>query len=421
MPRLPVITGLGFVTSIGHDRATVLGNLRALRHGFERHEFLGNPNIPVKVIGTVKGFSFPRPNWRDWSWPAQFEVDRELLRGLAPHGVYAVCALQQALADAALAPAELTDGTTGLFCASAGSPFLLGNFLEQMHAARGERGNPMGIVSSIAGTLNFNLAAHYRISGAVCGFVSACASSSHALGYAMDEIRLGRQERMLVVGAEDATDASILPFASLRALSTNPDPDTASRPFDRQRDGFVGTGGAVALIVENADLARKRGARVYAELAGWGQAGDGHSVAISHPQGAGLREAIKRTLADAGVAPGDVDYVNAHATSTPAGDFSEALALHAVFTDAGARPYVSSTKALTGHGLSLAGAMEAAFCALAISEGFVPGAAHLEEPDPVSARLNLPRTSLDAAPRLVLNNSSGFGGSNVCHLLRRPS
>jgi 3-oxoacyl-(acyl-carrier-protein) synthase len=348
-------------------------------------------------------------------------VDRELVRGLAPHGVYAICAVQQALADAGLAAADLAGGDTGLFCASAGSPYLLGHFIEQMHATRGERGNPMGIVSSIAGTLNFNLAAHYRISGAVCGFVSACASSSHALGYAMDEIRLGRQQRMLVVGAEDMTAESIVSFSSLRALSNNPDPATASRPFDRRRDGFVGTGGAVALIVEDATLARRRGAHIYAELAGWGQAGDGHSVAASHPEGAGLREAKRRTLADARDNAAEVDYVNAHATSTVAGDRSEALALHGIFTHAGARPRVSSTKALTGHGLSLAGAMEAAFCALAIDEGFIPGAAHLEEPDDSCADLDLPRTSLDEAPRLVLNNSSGFGGSNVCHLLRRPS
>jgi 3-oxoacyl-[acyl-carrier-protein] synthase-1 len=347
-------------------------------------------------------------------------VDRELIRGLAPHGVYAVCAVEQALADAGLTAAELAGGATGLFCASAGSPYLLGHFLDQMHATQGERGNPMGIVSSIAGTLNFNLAAHYKISGAVCGFVSACASSSHALGYAMDEIRLGRQSRMLVVGAEDMTAESIVSFSSLRALSNNPDPATASRPFDRQRDGFVGTGGAVVLVVEDAVLARKRGARVYAELAGWGQAGDGHSVAASHPEGAGLREAMRRTLADARVDARDVAYVNAHATSTVAGDRSEALALRAVFTQAGAKPRVSSTKALTGHGLSLAGAMEAAFCALAIDEGFIPGAAHLEEADEACAGLDLPRTSLDEAPRLVLNNSSGFGGSNVCHLLRRP-
>jgi 3-oxoacyl-(acyl-carrier-protein) synthase len=421
MAPLPVITGLGFITSIGHDRPTVLRNLRELRHGFEPHVFLGNPAISVKVAGTVKGFAFPKPNWRDWRWPDNFTIDRDLLRGLAPHGVFALCALQQALADAGLAAADVTGGSTGLFCASAGSPFLLHHFLDQMHATRGERGNPMGIVSSIAGTLNFNLAAHFKISGAVCGFVSACASSSHALGYAMDEIRLGRQQRMLVVGAEDMTDESILPFASLRALSNNPDPATASRPFDRRRDGFVGTGGAVALVVEDAALARRRGARIYAELIGWGQAGDGHSVAVSHPEGAGLREAMRRTLADARVTPADIDYVNAHATSTPAGDYSEALALHGVFSAAGAKPRVSSTKALTGHGLSLAGAMEAAFCALAIAEGFIPGAAHLEEPDPVCAGLDLPRTSLDVAPRLVLNNSSGFGGSNVCHVLRRPA
>jgi 3-oxoacyl-(acyl-carrier-protein) synthase len=417
---LPVVTGLGFITSIGNDRATVQRSLLELRHGFERIEFLGNPNLPVKVAGTVKEFAFPTPNWRDWSWPARFEVDRELARGLAPHGVFAICAVQQALAEAGLAAADLAGGDTGLFCASAGSPFLLGSFLEQMKATRGERGNPMGIVSSIAGTLNFNLAAHYRISGAVCGFVSACASSSHALGYAMDEIRLGRQRRMLVVGAEDMTAESVLPFATLRALSTNPDPGTASRPFDRQRDGFVGTGGAVALIVEEAGLARARGARVQAELIGWGQAGDGYSIVASHPEGAGLRSAMQRALADAGVSPGAIDYVNAHATSTPGGDRSEALALQEVFTRVGATPRISSTKALTGHGLSLAGAMEAGFCTLSLAEGFIPGAAHLTDPDPACEGLNLPRASLAEAPRLVLNNSSGFGGSNVCHVLRRP-
>lgn len=419
MPPLPVITGLGFITSIGNDKATVLRSLRELRHGFEPFVFLDNPNVPVKVAGTVKDFAFPTPNWRDWRWPAAFAIDRETVRGLAPHGVYAFCAVQQALAEAGLGVDDLSDGGTGLFCASAGSPYMLGQYLSQMYATRGERGNPMGIVSSIAGTLNFNLAAYYHIRGAVCGFVSACTSSSHALGYAMDEIRLGRQRRMLVVGAEDMNTESILPFASLRALSVNPDPDTASRPFDRRRDGFVGTGGAVALVVEDAALARRRGVRIHAELIGWGQAGDGHSVAASHPEGAGLREAMRRALADAQVAPRDIDYVNAHATSTPAGDRSEALALQAVF--GGARPKVSSTKALTGHGLSLAGAMEAAFCALAIAEGFIPGAAHLEEPDPDCARLDLPRTSLDVAPRLVLKNSSGFGGSNVCHVFRRAS
>jgi 3-oxoacyl-(acyl-carrier-protein) synthase len=421
MPRLPVITGLGFVTSIGHARSAVVRSLRELRHGFEPVEFFDNPDLPVKVAGTIKGFAFPTPRSRDWTWPENFDIDREVARGLAPHGVFALCALQQALADAELEPSALSDGETGLFCASAGSPFLLGPFLDQIRATRGERGNPMGIVSSIAGTLNFNLAAHYRITGAVCGFVSACTSSSHALGYAMDEIRLGRQQRMLVVGAEDMTAESVVSFSSLRALSHQRDPGLASRPFDRQRDGFVGTGGAVALIIEDAAVARGRGAGIYAELIGWGQAGDGHSVVAPHPEGSGLRKAMERTLAEGGARPADIGYVHAHATSTVAGDRAEALALRAVFTDAGARPKVSSTKALTGHGLSLAGALGAAFCALAIDEDFIPGAAHLEEPDPACERLDFPRASLDGTPHLTLNNSSGFGGSNVCHLLRRPA
>jgi 3-oxoacyl-(acyl-carrier-protein) synthase len=253
----------------------------------------------------------------------------------------------------------------------------------------------------------------------VGGFAAACASSSHALGCALDDIRLGRQTRMLVVGAEEVNAETILPFAAMRALSTNSDPATASRPFDQKRDGFVGAGGAVCLILEEAEAARRRGAPVYAELAGWGQAADGYNVAVSHPEGAGLADAMRRALADAGLAPADIDYVNAHATSTPAGDRSEALALRAVFTAAGAHPRVSSTKGLTGHPLSMAGVMEAAFCALALRDGFTPGTANLTAPDEACAGLDLPVATLDAALATVLNNSSGFGGSNVCHVFRR--
>ena len=144
---LPVITGLGFVTSIGDDRASVSQSLRELKHGFENVEFFGNPALAVKVAGTIKGFSFPTTNWRDWRWPAQFSVDRELIRGLAPHGVYAVCALQQALAEAGLDRSALGDGSTGLFCASAGSPFMLAQFLDQMRdgGLSGQIGGPRGI------------------------------------------------------------------------------------------------------------------------------------------------------------------------------------------------------------------------------------------------------------------------------------
>ncbi len=419
MNRTAVVTGLGFITSIGNDRAAVTASLRALRGGIERVEFVGNPALSVKVAGTVKEFAVDSPTWRDWRWPAHYSIPRETLRGLAPHGVYALCATDQAIADAGLTREALTDGATGLYCASAGSAFLLHHHLTQMHAARFERGNPLGVVMSIAGTLNFNLAAHYGIRGAVGGFAAACASSSHALGCALDDIRLGRQTRMLIVGAEEMNAETILPFAAMRALSTNPDPATASRPFDQARDGFVGAGGAVCLVLEEAETARRRGAPIYAEFVGWGQAADGHNVAVSHPEGAGLAAAIRRTFADAGVTASDIDYVNAHATSTPAGDRSEALALRTVFSAVGARPRVSSTKGLTGHPLSMAGVMEAAFCALALRDGFIPGNANLTQPDEACAGLELPRATVDAAPRLVLNNSSGFGGSNVCHMFRR--
>ncbi len=418
MTREVLITGIGFITSIGNDSATVSASLREGRHGLLPWDFCGNPNVPVKVAAPVRGFNVDSPHWRDWNWPKEHNIPRETLRGLAPHGVYAFCAMEQALADAALTPADITDGATGLFCASAGSAFVLHHNLTQARACQFERGNPMGVVTSIAGTLNFNLAAHFAITGAVTGFVSACASSSHAIGYATDEIRLGRQERMIVVGAEELNADTVLPFAPMRALSPNADPATASRPFDMGRDGFVGTGGAVVLVLEDGGVARRRGARAYAEISGWGQASDGYSVATSHPDGAGLREAMRRALRDAQALPEAVNYVNAHATSTQIGDKAEAQALRSVFTAVGARPVVSSTKGLTGHGLSMAGAMEVGFCALALREGFMPGNAHLREVDPVCDGLNLPRKSVCTQPSLILNNSSGFGGSNVCHVLR---
>ncbi|HEY9156035.1 MAG TPA: beta-ketoacyl-[acyl-carrier-protein] synthase family protein [Opitutaceae bacterium] len=412
-----VITGIGFITSIGLNRAEVLSSLRTGKTGVVPYDFGGYENHPVRVAAPIHGFSVDSPSWREWSWPERYEIPRETIRGLPPHGLYAFCAIEQALTDAGLSAAEITGPETGLFCASAGSPYLLHHYMTEMEASQFERGHPMGVVSSIAGTLNFNLAAHYHITGAVAGFVSACTSSSHALGYALDEIRLGRQERMIVVGAEDLNAEADLPFAAMRALSVNPDPETASRPFDANRDGFVPTGGAVALIVESPELAQRRGARGLADFIGWGQAADGYNVASSHPEGLGLRRAMERALQDAGISASDLSYVNAHATSTPAGDRSEALALKAVL-GANSPTLVSSTKGLTGHGLSMSGAMEAAFCVLALTEGFVPGNDHLKTPDTEAVGLNLPRSARNIRSQFVMNNTSGFGGSNVCHVLR---
>jgi 3-oxoacyl-[acyl-carrier-protein] synthase-1 len=371
------------------------------------------------VAAPVRGFQTEAEDCEDWTMPARYLVRREVLRSLGPGALYAYCALTQAIEDARLTDADISNDDTGLYAASAGSPGILTRHVNRMHQQGVMRCPPLGVVSSIAGTVQFNLVAHFKIKGASTGFSSACASSSHAAGFAHDEIALGRQHRMFVVGAEDGNVETILPFAGMRALSLNPDPDTASRPFDAARDGFVGTGGATVLVLESEAEVRRRGVTPYCEFLGWGQASDGHNVAISHPEGAGLANAMRLALHATGRTPADVDHINAHATSTPIGDLSECRALHAVLGAEAARVAVSSTKALTGHGLSLAGAMETGFCALALRDGFIPGSAHIRQLDPACAGLNIPRLTQAAAPRVVLNNSSGFGGANVCLVLQR--
>jgi len=418
MPRV-FITGLGFITSIGNDATTVTRNLCELRHGFELFPPFQKPEIPVKVIGTIKEFTTDSADPEDWTFPAAYSIKRELLRTMAPNVLFAHCAMLQAVADAQLTEPDISNSQTGLYAASAGSPFLLHYHHDRLTKYGVMRCSPLGIVASIAGTLNFNLVATFRIQGASCGFSSACASSAHALGYAFDDIALGRQNRMFVVGAEDGNVDAILPFAGMRTLSLQTDPNLASRPFDAARDGFVGTGGGVVLVLENEAEVVRRGVKPYAEVLGWGQASDGHNVAISHPDGSGSAASMRNALNVSRVAPAEVDYVNAHATSTLIGDVSEARALRSVFQDAIARVAVSSTKALTGHGLSLAGAMECAFCALALREGFIPGNAHLKQVDPECEGLNIPRTTERRQAEVVVKNSSGFGGANVALVFKR--
>lgn len=415
MGRRVVVTGLGFVSSIGNSRAEVVDSLRALRHGLAPYPDFADEKCPVKLTGPVRGFDTTSFDPEDWTFPAEYAVKRDVLRGLAPHGLYAFCSVRQALDDAGLDGAAISNPETGMFTASSGSASMSYHHMSRMKNHGVMRCPPMGVVCSVAGTLSFNLVAAYKILGASTGFVSACASSAHALGYAHDEISLGRQDRMIVVGAEDGNLESILPFAGMRALSPASDPEVASCPFDTRRSGFVATGGAVTLILEDEETAKKRGAKIYAEFLGWGQASDGYSPAISHPEGLGLAEAMRRSLKATGLAPADIDYINAHATSTPIGDKSELKAIKAVF-GAGTTPVVSSTKGLTGHGLSMASALEAAICCLALKEQFVPGNAHLKSPDADAEGVKLPTVTEARAIRTALSNSSGFGGANVALL-----
>lgn len=414
--RRVVITGLGFITSIGNNRSEVLRSLREVRTGVEIFpEF--DADSPVKLAGTIKDFQFPSTDFEDWVFPAEYKLTREQLRPMTPNALYAFCAMQQALADAQLPPELVSHPRTGMMSASGGSLWLAHANLQTLEKRGVMRCPPMSIVNSIPGSLYINLAALFKIKGPTLGFSSACSSSGHAAGHAFDLIRHGKQDVVFVVGAEDCNKFSILPFASVRALSVKTDPNVSPCAFDRKRDGFVGTGGATVLVIEEREQALARKAPIYAEVLGWGQSSDGYNVLAPDPTGDGLMRAINEALDDAQLNKSEIDYINAHAPSTQFGDASEIAAIKKVFAN-GHVPKVSSTKSLTGHGLSLAGAMETAFCCLALKEKFTPVSAHITELDPMCDGVPVVTKPIEEFPRVALNNSSGFGGTNVCLALR---
>ncbi|MBC2602097.1 beta-ketoacyl-[acyl-carrier-protein] synthase family protein [Puniceicoccus vermicola] len=414
-----VVTGLGFITSIGNSRDEVQSSLENLRSGIEWYPGFDDPKIPIHVLGTIKDFDTASMDQEDWTFPSQYRINRSFLRSLSPHVLYGYCAMKDAIEDAGLQTEDISNPDTGMFTASAGSTSSLVYHVNHLREYGAERSQPKAIVASIAGTMNFNLASHFHIRGATCGYVSACASSGHALAAAFEEIQSGRQKRMVVVGAEDGNTECILPFASMRALSLNPDPATASRPFDRDHDGFVGTGGGVAMVLEAEDVAVSRGASIYGRMIGYGQASDGFSAVLPQPEGDGLIRAIEMALKRAEIEVSDVDYINAHAPSTPMGDIAEIKALRKVFAEKGVSPMVSSTKALTGHALSMASVLEAAISVLSLKKGFVPGSANFVNPEKGAEDLNIIPTTEKREIQRLITNSSGFGGANVSLVFER--
>lgn len=415
-----VVTGIGFISSIGNSISEVEKSLREMRHGFDVFPANEGEHCPPKLYGSIKEFVTVGWDPEDWTFPDRFKIARSHLKSMSAHVLYAHCSTLDAIKDAGLEPDEISNRRTGLYTASGGSAGAMYHQMGVLNSRGPLRCSPFSVVSSAVGTLNFNLGASFKIKGGICGTASACASSAHSMGFAWEAIASGRQDRMFVIGAEDSTRETILPFAAMRALSTSADPALASCPFDAKRTGFVGSGGAVSLVLESEDAAKARGAKVYAEFAGWGEAGDGHSPAMSHPQGEGLVAGMENALLSAEVSAQEIDYINAHATSTPVGDLSEIRALKTLFLkDGGTSPMVSSTKALTGHPLSMAGALEAGISCLAIKNGFIPGSAHIDTLDSECAGLNIVQKTEATSPSVVLSNSSGFGGANVSLIFKK--
>jgi len=415
--RRVVVTGLGFISSVGNNRAEVVDSLRHQRTGIEIHPELDQPKSPVRLAGTIKGFSFPSEDPDEWTFPKGIELSRKQLRSMAPHVVYAYAAMREAIDDAALTRETVSNPRTGLLCASAGSPRLIYHHVKKMVEAGPLKCHPFALPASIAGSLSFNLVAIFQIHGACVGFVSACSSSAHAFGYGLDLIRQDRQDIIIVLGAEEGDGFTLLPFASVRALTRSTDPKTSPCAFDVKRDGFAGTGGAAVLVLEELEHAHRRGAKIYAEAIGWGQSSDGYNIMAPEPNGEGLARAIRSAFDDAQVSASEIDYINAHATATPLGDVAEVRGIQSVFTDNS--PWISSTKSQTGHGLSMAGALEAGICALAIREKFTPVSMNITELDPACAGSRIVTHPIEHAPTTILKNSSAFGGANVALVLRR--
>lgn len=415
--RRVLITGIGLVTPLGLDAPATWGALLAGTSGIDVVRSFDASGFPVRIGAEVKGFDDTR-------------VERGLRRYATRQHRFALAAAAEALRDAGVAP---TPETAAHWACIVGAGMMGVEFADL--AAFQRRAAPEGVLrpdrvaepaSAVAFARNQPTAGlallvrRFGIQGRAAAMHTACASGGQALGAAMRLIRHGTADCALAGGFDAMLNPiGLAGFCLLGALSAdNHDPPRASRPFDRSRNGFVLGEGAGFLVLEAADVARRRGARAYAELAGDGNALSSYRITDSHPSGRGPIEAMRHALADANEPPEAVDYLNAHGTSTPMNDRSECAAVRAVLGAQAARLAVSSTKSLMGHLIAAAGAVEAAICALAIRDGVAPASANLRQPDP-DCHLPFVTGAPQRRPiRVALSNAFGFGGSNNCLVLR---
>ncbi|MEX0908234.1 MAG: beta-ketoacyl-ACP synthase II [Gemmatimonadaceae bacterium] len=412
MKRRVVVTGLGALTPVGNDVPAMWQALVAGKSGTAPITKFDASTFPVRFAAELKGFD-----------PSQY-MDRKEIKRADPYTHYAVSASKQAMNDAGLEGGVngydpdrigviIGSGTGGL------------KSFEEQHDVYRERGPskispffiPMFITDIAAGIVSMQ----FNAKGPNYATVSACATAAHAIGDAFRTIQYGDADVMICGGSEAAvTPMAIAGFANMKALSErNESPETASRPFDKTRDGFVMGEGAGVVVLEELEHALKRGARIYAEIGGYGATGDAYHLTAPAPDGEGAQRAMKRALGDAGLTPADVQYINAHGTSTPANDLNETRAIKAVFGEHAAGINVSSTKSSTGHMLGAAGAVEFIISALAVQEGIIPPTINYETPDPECDLNYTPNSSVRREVSVAISNSFGFGGHNVSLAVRK--
>lgn len=410
MKERVVVTGIGPVTPVGTGVDEFWAGLTSGRNGIRRITAFPTDDLPVKVAGEVPDFD-PSP------W-----LDTKEIRRMDRFSQYAVASAALAWEDAK-APEVPAERAGVVFATGIGG---ISTLLAQ-HSVLLEKGpgrvSPFMVPALMANAASGHIAMRLGFTGPNLCTVSACSSSNHAIGEAMRYIRDGYVDLCIAGGSEAATlPLTVAAFAQMTALTKNPDPESASRPFDKARDGFVLSEGACTLVLESETHARARGARIYCEVAGYGASDDAFHITAPDPKGSGAALAMAWALRDAGEEPSAISYVNAHGTSTQLNDAAETAAIKATLgEDVAHRVPVSSTKSMTGHMLGAAGAVEGAACALAIANGVVPPTIHYETPDPDCDLDCIPNEAREVDVRLAISNSFGFGGHNAVIAFRRAA
>ena len=404
-----VITGMGPVTPIGIGDAAFAKGQREGRNGIGPITRFDTTHYPAKIAGEITA---------DLSG----YIDAREARRMDRFVQLALIGAELAVQDSGLTPEQLAGEQTGTIIGTGVGG--METWEEQSGIAHGRGANrvsPMFIPMIICNMASGHVAMRYGLTGPSSTVVTACATGSGAIGDAFRTIQLGLADVMLTGGAEAAiTPMSIGSFGNMKALSTrNDSPETASRPFSASRDGFVLGEGAGILVIEELEHALSRGARIHAELVGYGTSADAFHVTMPAPEGRGAQVAMRATLRGAGVRPDEVGYINAHGTSTPANDLNETLAIRAVYGDHAARLAVSSTKGMTGHLLGAAGAIEAIACAQALRDGILPPTVNYHDPDPLLTLDFIPNHAREQQVEYAMSNSFAFGGQNAVLLLRR--
>jgi len=408
--RRVVVTGLGLVTAIGNDVPTTWNGLMNGANGADYIKKFDTEKFSVKFACEVKGFD-----------PLSF-LDKKDARRMGAFTHFALAASDEAMKHSGLVVDESNAEMVGTYISSGiGDFWAIEREHEKLLNSGPDRVSPFFIVSAIVNLAAGNVSIRHGAKGPNSATATACSAGAHAIGDSFRLIERGDADAMICGGAESAiTPMSVAGFASMRALSTrNDDPKHASRPFDLDRDGFVIGEGAGILILEELEFAKARGANILAEIVGYGMSGDAFHVTMPDESGSGAIRVMQRAIKDAGIAPEEIDYINAHGTSTPYNDKFETLAIKKVFGDYAYKTPVSSTKSMTGHALGAAGGLEAVFSVLALDQGKIPPTINYEHPDPDCDLDYVPNAAREADLNYVLSNNFGFGGTNACLIFKK--